>query len=288
MPSPSPEQYRSTSSPGYRAAIAAGRRVGISGDDAVVLQETNNTVVWLCPHPVVAKVATRADSTEGLRREHEVATALCALGAPVAEPLPGVGPIVDRSTGLTVTLWRRLVHDPDVHVSGPMVGDSLGGLHDTLAAIAIPLPDFRLGIKRARAALSDADTMAPLPEQELVLLRDAFDALLPWVDDRAYVTRGLHGEPHDGNRLATTSGIRWIDLESVCRGPLEWDLAFLCDEARQVFGPVDPKLLAVLSILNSARVATWCSTRSSARFPHMLRHGHHHLERVRRTWPSLD
>jgi hypothetical protein len=77
----------------------------------------------------------------------------------------------------------------------------------------------------------------------------------------------------------TRSGIRWIDFESVCRGPLEWDLAFMSDDARASFDGVDEDLLDLLSLLNRARVATWCGIQ--ARFPEMRWHGEHHLAALR-------
>ncbi len=80
--------------------------------------------------------------------------------------------------------------------------------------------------------------------------------------------------------LATPVGLRWIDLEGVCVGPLEWDLAFLPEEAVSVFPAADPELLGLLRTLNSAWVATWCWLRSE--FDEMRRHGEYHLEQVRR------
>ncbi|MHB8498754.1 MAG: hypothetical protein ACYDES_12360 [Acidimicrobiales bacterium] len=70
---------------GLSAALEVGLQLGVDSDDPLVLQESNNTVVWLRPHPVIAKVGTRADGAEGIVREHEVATALCSVGAPVVE-----------------------------------------------------------------------------------------------------------------------------------------------------------------------------------------------------------
>jgi hypothetical protein len=55
-------------------AVEAGAAHGIDASD-----ESNNTVVWLRPSPVVAKVATRADAKLDLRLEHAVATELAAL-----------------------------------------------------------------------------------------------------------------------------------------------------------------------------------------------------------------
>ena len=82
------------------AAVEIGEAYGAFAP--VLLQETNNTVVWLRPSPVVAKVATRADAKLDLRLEHAVGTELAALGADVASPLPGAEPVehpLTRGTG---------------------------------------------------------------------------------------------------------------------------------------------------------------------------------------------
>ena len=75
----------------------------------------------------------------------------------------------------------------------------------------------------------------------------------------------------------------WIDFEDACRGPVEWDLAFLTEEARGVFENVDRPLLELLTTLNSVRVATWCWVQ--ARFPQMRSHGQQHLSLLRTRWP---
>jgi len=270
--------------PGCSAAADVGRLFDIRSDDPVVIRETNNTVVWLRPHPVIAKVGTRADSHEGLAREHEVAGALHLMGAPVAEPLTDASPTRHPATGFMVTLWRRLDHDPTAEVPGWQVHSSLCQVSEALAASRIVLPDFRIGLQRARSALNgDMHTMA-LPAQDLSLLLEVLDGLLPELDNRPLPQHALHGEPHEGNRLSTPSGIRWIDLESVCRGPLEWDLTFLSEDARRHYAEIDQPLFTMLSMLNSARVATWCGIASSARFPEMRRYGQHHLDLLRARW----
>ena len=71
------------------AAVEVGEAYGVDASAPVLLQETNNTVVWLRPSPVIAKVATRADAKLDLRLEHAVGTELAAVGADIASPLPG-------------------------------------------------------------------------------------------------------------------------------------------------------------------------------------------------------
>jgi len=265
------------------AASAASRvaaKHGYSAEDPVVLQEANNTVVWLRPHAIIAKVGKWRHSVETLLREHAVAVALAAGGASIAPPLAGVEPTHDHETGFLVTLWTRLDHDPEREVAPTDVGTSLRRLHDDLARFQGELPSFQVSLGLARAALADDQLMASLPTDDRQMLRAAFDRIRAEVDAYSYGEQPLHGEPHRGNLLATPTGLRWIDLEGVCVGPLEWDLAFLPEEAVSVFPVADLELLRLLRTLNSARVATWCWLRSE--FDEMRRHGEYHLEQVRR------
>ena len=73
--------------------------------------------------------------------------------------------------------------------------------------------------------------------------------------------------------------MRWIDFESCCVGPVEWDLAFHSADVSAAFCDVDGNLLRRLSRLNRARVATWCW--GMARFPEMRWHGEIHLHALR-------
>ncbi len=66
--------------PACRAAADIAAKYGIRADNPLLLQETNNTVVWLRPSDVIAKVGTSADSADELRREYEVAVPSQHLG----------------------------------------------------------------------------------------------------------------------------------------------------------------------------------------------------------------
>ncbi len=266
------------------AATRVASKHGYMTEHPIVLQETNNTVVWLRPHAIIAKVGTWRHSVETFTREHAVAVALAASGAPIAPPLSGVDPAHDQETGLIVTLWTKLDHDLEREVAPTDVGMSLRRLQHDLAGYEGELPSFQAKLSLARAALADDRLMSALPIGDRSMLRVAFDRLRAEVDTYGYIEQPLHGEPHRGNLLATPTGLRWIDLEGVCVGPLEWDLAFLPEEALSVFPVVNSELLGVLRTLNSARVATWCWLRSE--FDEMRRHGEYHLEQVRRAGNS--
>ena len=209
-----------------------------------------------------------------------VATALAGYHAPVARPLEGIPPTRDTETGFTVTLWERIDSDPERVVTPSEVGESLRELHRALARYEGDLPSFEASLDLARAALADDEVMKSLPDPDRSLLRRAFDRLRAELRMHSYAEQPLHGEAHDGNRLSTPDGVRWIDLEGVCVGPLEWDLAFLPQDAIDAFPNVDTELLGILRTLNSARVATWCWVRWD--FAEMRWHAEHHLEQVRR------
>lgn len=271
------------STAGRRAAIHAADQLGLKLDEPLLIQETNHTVVWLRPLPIIAKVGTHRNSAEALVHEHDVASALALRGAPIAPPLPGTTAMRDRETGLVVTLWSRLDHDPTAKADGPIVGHSLIRFHEALDQCDVALPSFRDGLERTRTALFDDLQIAALAPADRAFLRAAFTDLMSRLDAVTFPEQRLHGEPHSGNYLLTPNGLRWIDFEDACRGPVEWDLAFLPADGVATFKDVDVDLLALLQPLNSARVATWCWVQ--ARFPEMRRHGEHHLALVRDAWP---
>lgn len=261
------------------AATEVGRQFGVDANDPVVLQETNNTVVWLRPEPVIAKVATRSDAMDDLRLEHAVTIELVAARAEIAAPLPDATPTAHGNTGFVVTLWQRLESIDRLEVPPEELARSLRRLHAALAQTQEELPSFRTALARARLALDSESFMAALAPDDRAFLRHVYDDGLTVLSGMAFEERRLHGEPHDGNRLVTAGGLQWIDFESCCTGPLEWDLAFQPDGLASYFDEVDIDLLALLRRLNSARVATWCW--AQAGYSEMRRHGELHLAQLR-------
>jgi hypothetical protein len=67
----------------------------------------------------------------------------------------------------------------------------------------------------------------------------------------------LHGEPHAGNVLATAHGLRFIDFETCCRGPIEFDVAHVPEPVSAWYAGVDEELLADCRGLVLAMVAAW-------------------------------
>jgi hypothetical protein len=265
------------------AAVEVGTACGVWVTEPALLHETNNTVVWLRPSSVVAKVATRTASKLGVRLEHALGSELATLGADIAIPLPGLEPVEHLPTGFVVTLWERLER-VDAQAADRSLSRSLAALQAALARTRTKLPSFRAELMRARLALDDDTFMAALAPADRSFLRSVYDAGLAELDGVDLDRQRLHGEPHEGNRVHTARGLRWIDFESCCVGPLEWDLAFQSAEVSATFSDVDDDLLLRLKRLNSARVATWCW--GTARFPEMRRHGEFHLHALRTKPPG--
>lgn len=152
-----------------------------------------------------------------------------------------------------------------------------------LEASGLELPGVEEELARAERALKSDAAMAAMPRPELTLLREAWNDLRRRLASlEATRPRALHREPHEANYLVTAEGICWLDFESVCKGPLECDLAFLADDALAAYSRVDQDLLALLRVVNAARSAIWCWV---SRAPELRRYGEHQLGLVQ-AWRS--
>jgi hypothetical protein len=91
----------------------------------------------------------------------------------------------------------------------------------------------------------------------------------------------LHGAPHSLNIVSSAGQPRFIDFETVCLGPIEWDLAHLDDAVSHVYPQlVDQEALRVARLLASAKTATWCWAADTGN-DEMRWHADHHLSIVK-------
>jgi thiamine kinase-like enzyme len=77
------------------------------------------------------------------------------------------------------------------------------------------------------------------------------------IGERGGAEQLLHGEPHPGNVLTTKNGLLFIDLETCCRGPVEFDLAHAPEEVSEHYRGVNQGLLGECRILVLAMITTW-------------------------------
>lgn len=99
----------------------------------------------------------------------------------------------------------------------------------------------------------------------------------------------LHGEPHPGNLLSTKIGPLFIDLETCCRGPIEFDLAHVPQEVAEHYPNADRELLGECRGLVLAMVAAW-RWDTGDEFPNGARVGRELVSTLRKgpPWPTLD
>jgi len=223
------------------AALSVAAELGVEVREPVVLADRNNTIVRLAPAPIVAKVGTshfRDARLESLERDLAVSLHLTARGAPV---IPPASEVPHRARGLTVTLWEYV--EPVAHAAPDAA--ALEQVHDALADFAGPLPWFGVELDDARRLLQP-DRSPALPDDDREFLLNVIGEL-----ELPAGGRPIHGSPHEGNWVVGADGPLLLDFETACRGPVEWDLMAVGEEAPRA-------LMATLGRMRSVCVAAKC------------------------------
>ena len=86
-------------------------------------------------------------------------------------------------------------------------------------------PHFTDRVADAQRLVADPEQTPVLPGTDRDLLRDTLSRLSTEIRGRGTGEQLLHGEPHLGNLLKTRRGLLFVDLETCCRGPVEFDIA---------------------------------------------------------------
>jgi Ser/Thr protein kinase RdoA (MazF antagonist) len=189
--------------------------------------------------------------------EIDIAQQLAEFGSPMAALEPRVEPRIYERDGFVVTLWTYYeTVTPDV--AAPVeYADALERLHAGMRKIDIPSPHFTDRIAEAQALVANRDSTPQLGDAGRELLDNALRYLRRTIGERGAPEQLLHGEPHPGNLLNTKQGPLFIDLETCCRGPIEFDLAHAPEEVTALYPGADPDLVNVCRLLVLAMVTTW-------------------------------
>jgi Ser/Thr protein kinase RdoA (MazF antagonist) len=154
-----------------------------------------------------------------------------------------------------------------------------------MRTIDTPTPHFT---ERVADVPRDVASTPLLDDAERELLSSTLRDLGRAVTDRGAPEQLLHGEPHPGNVLNTKDGPLFIDLETCCRGPVEFDLAHVPEAVCERYPRVDQALLDECRGLVLAMVAAWRSDRED-QLPNGRRAGDDLLAALRKgpPWPAL-
>jgi Ser/Thr protein kinase RdoA (MazF antagonist) len=270
------------------ACAAAAARLTASAfdlavDDVIVLQDSNRVVLRLTPCEVVARVAPIAYRASA-EFEVEIAKRLAATGSPIVGLDARVEPRVHVRDDFVINVWTYC--EPELReVPAADYAHALKRLHAGMRGVEMATPHFTDRVASAQQLVASRDHTPALADADRALLGDT----LHTIGDRGAPEQLLHGEPHPGNVLTTRKGLRFIDLETCCRGPIEFDLAHMPEAVSEHYPAVDQALLVDCRRLVLAMVAAWRWDRDDD-FPNGRPMGLELLRALRDgpPWPSIQ
>lgn len=271
-----------------RAAVAASslaRELDLDVGDVVVVQNSNTLALRLLPCDVFARTAVVGQEVAAF--EVLLAQDLGAVSAPIASLDPRMEARVYERDGFAVTFWTYYESVTDT-ASPATYADALHRLHRAMRSSDVEAPHCTERIAAAEALLTNRHETPALGNADRTLLLDTLRGGREAMCKRVSADQLLHGEPHPGNLLVTRNGLLFIDLETCCRGPVEFDVAHAPDEVSLLYPGVDQVLLHECRRLVLAMVAAW---RWDVRdeFPNGRRYGLSILDVLRNgpPWPAL-
>jgi Ser/Thr protein kinase RdoA (MazF antagonist) len=158
-----------------------------------------------------------------------------------------------------------------------------------MRTVELVSPRFTDRITEAEQVAADPDLSPELADADRVLLSGRLGIARRAIEAHGAEEQLLHGEPHPGNVLSTISGPLFIDFETSCHGPVEFDLAYVPEAVCEHYPRVNHELLDVGRQLALAMVAAW-RWRLGDKFPNRRRWRQELLRSLRDgpPWPTLD
>ena len=269
------------------AATSTASALDLAVDDAVILQNSNRLAVRLLPCDVLARVAPLTQQVAKL--EIEIAQRLTETESPVGALELRAEPRAYERDGFVVTLWTYYEPVTLREVSPADYANALKRLHAGMRKLDVATPHFTDRVAEAQQLVASRDQTPALAEADRELLSSTLRKRSLMIADRRATEQLLHGEPHPGNVLNTKDGPLFIDLETCCRGPIEFDLAHVPEEVSEHYPDADQELLGECRGLVLAMVAAW-RWDAGDQFPNGRRAGQELVSALRwgPPWPTLE
>ncbi len=267
--------------------MAMASALGLSSTDAVVLHNSNRLALRLMPCDVLARVASVAHHVRQF--EVELAQRLAETGSPVGALESRVEPRVYERDGFVITLWTYYEPLTSGEASPTDYANALERLHAGMRQIDFTTPHFTDRIAEGQRIVESRERSPAHADADRELLANTLRSLTRTICDRGAAEQLLHGEPHPGNVLNTKEGLLFIDLETGCRGPVEFDLAHVPEEVSERYPDADRELLRECRGLVLAMVAAW-RWDPDDQLPNGQRAAQELLRALREgpPWPALD
>ena len=274
-----------------RRALAAARSVvselGLPVHDAIVLHDSNKLTVRLLPCDIAARIAPAAHQVAQF--EIGLAQRLAETRSPVAALDPRADPRVYERDGFDVTLWTYYEPAGPEEVAPDDYAHALERLHASMRQLDVRTPHFTDRVGEAQSLVESSDLTPDLAAADRELLITSLRNRSKAIADRGAAEQLLHGEPHPGNVLSTPSGPLFIDFETCCRGPVEFDVAHVPEAASERYAGADKDLVGECRGLVLAMVSAW-RWDPGDQFPDRQRAARLLLRALRLgpPWPPLD
>jgi hypothetical protein len=275
------------------AAMSTAASLGLRVDDAIILHDSNKLTLRLLPCDVLARVAPVAPGAlQGAQFEVELSQRLVASGRPVAALERRVDPRIYVRDGFVINLWTYYEPAAPREVTPADYASALKQLHAgmrtlDISTLALPPPHFTDRVEQAQQLVASRDHTPALADADRELLGDTLRRLRRVIGDRGAAEQLLHGEPHPGNVLTTKNGLLFIDLETCCCGPVEFDLAHAPEDVSEHYPGVNQELLRECRILVLAMITTWRWDRGD-QFPNGRQLGAEWLSQLRQLRAALN
>ncbi len=174
-------------------------------------------------------------------------------------------------------------------VSPADYANALERLHAGMRKLDLRTPHFTDRVEEAQHLVETTHLTPDLADADRKLLITTLRSRRQAIAGRGAAEQLLHGEPHPGNVLNTKSGLLFIDFETCCRGPVEFDLAHVPEDVSIRYAGADRDLLSQCRVLVLAMVAAWRWDLGD-QFPDRQRPARALLSALREgpPWPPLD
>ena len=203
----------------------------------------------------------------GAEFEIAVARRLAETGTPLATLDNRVEPRVHEQDDFAVTLWTYYEPMPPNDIAPDEYASALERLHAGMRHADLTgdwVPHFLDRVDEAQRLVDEPANNPEIVGADRELLGTTLRTMSGAIIDRGVSEQMLHGEPHPGNVLRTKGGLLFVDLETCCRGPIEFDIAHATInasgppiEVSALYAGADQSLVRECWLLMLAMIAAW-------------------------------